>query len=82
MSMPTNATGFAAVEYACHTCCRCGVSSTHGAHHEPQTLTTTTLPAASAAVDHALPSTVVPASVTAAPRSATASCSTVPSPAT
>ena len=61
--------------------CSAGVSSMQGGHHEPQTLTTSTVPARSALL-HGLPSRVVPASFTGSPRSVEGSCSMEPSPAT
>ena len=56
-----------------------GVSATHGAHHEPHTLSTTTLPLA-CATDHGAPVRVVPLSVSAGPRWPGVSRSIDPSP--
>src|SRR6478752_10449504 len=77
--MPMNCTGLPEAEYVAHAFCRSGVSATHGAHHEPHTLSTTTLPRA-AATDQRDPASVVPARSSAGPRSPGASRSIDPSP--
>ena len=61
--------------------CRSGASATHGAHHEPHTLSTSTLPRAEAA-SQAVPSSSSPFSSTGTPRLAAGIVSTAPSPET
>ena len=80
-SMPMNCTGAWSACSPAQVFCRAGASATHGAHHEPHTLSTSTLPRAEAA-SQAVPSSSCALQLDRSPRLAAGMVSTAPSPET
>src|SRR5665647_118661 len=76
-----NCTDLPAADSCDQTCCRCGISATHGPHHWPHTFRTRTWSLASATFQRA-PCNVVPLKVNGLERLSTARRSMLPSPET